>query len=293
MQTLLITGGSGFLGGRIGDYFQGQHGDRYQVFMPGHGEMDITAAESVEKYMMRLKPDVVIHCAAVSDVGACGREPQRSWQINVTGSENIARVSRDVGAKCILCSSDQVYFGSSLPGSHAEDEKLEPGNEYGRQKLFAEQSCLKLNPDSVCLRLSWMYDATSRNSREHGDFLRTLLDNMRAGRELSFPINDVRGITDVRQVVSNLEKTFALPGGVYNFGSPNDRNTFETMRELFSRLHYDAAVLRKNEEAFSDAPRDISMDMSRLGRHGITFTDTVEGLYNIFMHLGTDFYFSI
>ncbi|MDO5416918.1 MAG: sugar nucleotide-binding protein [Lachnospiraceae bacterium] len=274
---ILITGASGFLGRRTAEYYR----ERYEVFMPGHQEMDITDVQSVGRYMEGHRPDTVIHCAAVSDVGACAREPEHSRKVNVDGSRNIARICREIGAKCILSSSDQVYFKSPVSGPHSEDEVLNPGNEYGRQKLLAEQSCLQINPDCVFLRLSWMYDAASKSEWEHGDFLRTLLANLREGRELVYPVYDVRGITDVNQVIRNLEKAWKLPGGVWNFGSFNDRSTFDTMEAVFSRLNCGPEIiskLKKNKDAFSDSPRDISMDPGKRKRYGIEFTDTAEGL---------------
>lgn len=277
MKKLMITGASGFLGSRTAEYYS----RNYQVFAPSHREMDITDIQSVERYMKENMPDAAVHCAAVSDVGLCGREPERSRQINVTGSENIARVCRQIGAKCILCSSDQVYFGSREPGPHREDEALKPGNEYGRQKLFLEKSCLEINPDSVLLRLSWMYDAVGKNEKEHGDFLRTLHANKKEGAEMYYPVYDVRGITDVSEVIANLKQALSLPGGIYNFGSGNEKNTYQLVKELFSRMQWDDKMLKENREAFADCPRDISMDMSKIRRFGIGFSDTLERLCRI------------
>lgn len=277
MKKLLVTGATGFLGSRIAEYYK----EKYKVFAPGHREMDITCAESVNAYMGKICPDVVIHCAAVSDVGQCEKEPEKSREINVTGSENIAGACREIGAKCILCSSDQVYFGSAQKGPHSEGEILKPGNVYGRQKLFMEKSCLEINPDAVLLRLTWMYDRVSHNEKEHGDFMRTLLLNLETGAGLSFPVHDVRGITDVHQVITNLEKVFLLPGGVYNYGSPNRKNTYEMMCNTFAGLGLDKGKIHKNTETFADSPRDISMDITKLNACGINFPDTEEGIYTV------------
>lgn len=166
MKRLLVTGASGFLGSRIVEFYKG----KYEIYAPVHSEMDIAEERDVASAISARKPDIIVHCAAVSDVGRCEREPEMSWKVNVEGSINIAKAARQIQAKCLICSSDQVYFGGGLGGPHSEQEKLEPCNMYGRQKYQAEEECLAANPDCVLLRLSWMYDIRTLNSTEHSDF---------------------------------------------------------------------------------------------------------------------------
>lgn len=275
MKKLLVTGGTGFLGSRIISFYK----DRYEICAPGHTEMDITDEAAVRSFMNAWSPDIVIHCAAISDVGACEKNPEGSYQINVTGAEKLARISKEIGVKCVLCSSDQVYFGSAVREPHKEEEQLNPANHYGRQKLYAEQSCLKNNPDCVNLRLSWMYDKDTLRDGEHGDFLRTLLMKLDRKEEISYPVYDVRGITDVWEVVRNLERAWELPGGVWNFGSTNEVSTYETAVKLFEMLAMDSQPVKPDREAFHDFPRNLSMSREKINRYGIYFSHTLEGVY--------------
>ena len=274
MKRLLITGASGFLGSRVALHFK----EKYDVFTPSHSDMDITDTESVAAIFSKIMPDVVVHCAAISDTGLCEREPELCWSINVTGSVNVVKAAGEIGAKCILCSSDQVYFGSSLEGAHSEAELLTPCNVYGSDKLIAEQECLKINPDCVCLRLSWMYDTKMVNVGEHGNFMRTFMEKMELEEPFYYAIYDIRGISDVNEVICNLEKCFEMPGGVYNFGSSNDRNMYDTMIAVFSNLGLNKTRLGKNEEIFKDNPRNMSMSQRKINEHGITFSTTIENL---------------
>lgn len=118
MKRLLITGASGFLGSRIAEFYKG----KYEIFAPSHCEMDITDEEGVACRIAGLKPDIIVHCAAVSDTGRCEREPETSWKINVDGSVNIAKAAGQNQAKCLICSSDQIYFGSRSDGPHSGEE---------------------------------------------------------------------------------------------------------------------------------------------------------------------------
>ena len=265
MKKMLITGGSGFLGSRVAEYFAGN----YDVLAPSHREMDITEWNSVSRVTEAFRPDVVIHCAAMADVGQCQREPELSWVRNVTGSIHVARAAGRVGAKCILCSSDQVYFAV-------------PSNLYAKEKLTAEKEGLEANPDCVFLRLSWMYDPALTEVTQHSDFFTNLLPKLRTEEEVFFAVYDRRGITDVNAVIGNLEKALELPGGVYDFGSPNDRTMYETVAALFAGLGLDPGRVKENREAFRENPRDMTLNQEIINKYGIFFPDTAEALIRNF-----------
>lgn len=270
MKKLLITGATGFVGSRAAAYYQ----NKYEVYTPTHEEMDITDPVSVRQFFEQIKPDYVIHCAAISDVGTCQRNPLLAEKVNVQASVHIAGIAYELGAKCLLSSSDQVYVGSDVKEPHKESEEVIPGNVYGRGKLRAEEECLKCNPDSVSLRLSWMYDSRTLTEK-HSDFLRTFVPAYQNGDKMIYSDMDHRGITDVMEVVKNLEPAFKLPGGVYNFGSPCEDSFYATMEKVFERLELDKTRLCKAEGA---SYRNLTMDQSKLNKYGISFPSTTEGL---------------
>lgn len=274
MKKLLITGTSGFLGKRIANYYQ----EKYDVYTPSHKELDITSQQSVTSVLGAYHPDVVIHCAAISDVGKCEREPEKAQKINVDGTLNMVREAGAIHAKCIVCSSDQVYVGSSVMEPHREDEVLAPSNVYGRGKLEAEQAGLEINSDAIFLRLTWMYDSKTLSKTEHGDFLRTLMVQLKTEKTLRYAIHDKRGLTDAQEVVQNMERLFEVPGSVYNYGSPNEKNPYELMQSVFTQLGFDSARIEKDEEAFKTCPRNLTMNLEKLHAFGIHFLSAQEAL---------------
>ena len=265
MKKMLVTGGSGFLGSRVAQYFA----ENYEVYAPTRREMDITRAESVDAVVDAFQPDVVIHCAAMSDVGQCRKEPEASWAKNVTGSVNMARAAGRVGAKCLLCSSDQVYFAV-------------PDNLYAKEKLAAEQEGLRINPNSIFLRLTWMYDPAPLEISRHRDFFSNTLPKLYTEEVLSFAIHDKRGITDVHSVIRNLEKAMDLPGGAYDFGCTNSKCMYQTAVDLFAGLGLDTGRIRADETSFRENPRDMTLNLEAVNRYGITFADTTEELIRNF-----------
>lgn len=271
MKKLLVTGTSGFLGSRVATFYK----EKYHILAPSHEEMDITDWDSILQYFENHQPDIIIHCAAISDTGTCEKNPDLSFTVNVTGSENISKVSSLFGIKCILCSSDQVYCNSDYENTNPESDTVNPYNVYGKHKLAAEQSCLALNPDSVHLRLAWMYDSKIDMAAPRSDFAKQLLRSITEKSDLVLPINDKRGITDVWEVVRNIEKTFDLPGGIYNFGAPNHKSTYETAFSVLTALHCDTSYLK---EKVYDKARNLSMSQEKLESFDIHFSSTEDAL---------------
>lgn len=267
-RKMLITGATGFLGSRVAQYYR----DRYEVLTPSHGEMDIADEASVMTYFKEHRPDVVIHCAAISDVGRCEREPEFSWSINVVGTENVVKAAKEFSAKCVCCSSDQVYFGSAETAAHKENEAIDPANVYGKEKAYAEESCLAIDADSVHLRLSWMYDA---KDEKRMDFIKQLRASLYKRKETVFSSKDKRGITDVWEVVRNIELALGLPGGVYNFGAPNDKNTYEMVMDICKSLGVDSSYVREMENANF---RNLTMNQEKIKLFGIIFSETEDGV---------------
>ena len=116
---------------------------------------------------------------------------------------------------------------------------------------------------------------------EHGHFLKTLRESLAdETAELSWPVHDRRGLTDVKYVIQNLPRVLQLPGGIYNFGSENRENTCDTVRQVLESLAMETALarLKPNTQAFARDPRDISMDLTKTKDAGITFPTTQEGL---------------
>lgn len=275
MAAILITGAGGFLGKRAVRYFEAGN----TVVAPSHSQLDITDAQAVQQLFAETQPDYVIHCAAISDIGQCDREPERSRRINIDGSVNIAAAVREHSAKCLVCSSDQVYAGSELLSSHREDEVLRPSNLYGREKLEMEQRVLDVNPDCVLMRLTWMYDRSKWDAGEKDTFFSRFADAVDAGQELTLRVNDRRGLTDVCWVLENMKRAFTVPGGVYNFGCSNDLTLPQAAvwAMKFAGMEGKLSV-REDREAFSGSVRNLTMDLTKAEAAGLHFPTTAEAL---------------
>ena len=269
MDKILITGTGGFVGRRAADWLSSS----FAVVTPSHRELDITNMDTVRSVLQAVKPTVVFHCAAISAVDVCESNPELAERVNVEGTLNVVRGCREIGAKCIVCSSDQVYMGSNGTEPHREWEVLNPSNVYGRGKLRMERIGLEMNPDSVYLRLTWMFDSRTCLLGEHSDFLRTVLSKLESGESISCAVSDYRGFTDVNEVIQNLPKVFTLPGGVYNYGSSNDRSAYTLLRDVLEQIGC-PVILNPEEYAY----RNLTIATDKIEQYGIHFCTSYHAL---------------
>lgn len=275
-MKIAVSGAAGFLGSRIVDYW-GEEPD-YDVIGICRGDMDFTSETEVEEWFDVNRPDVFVHSGAISDTGVCERNPELSYDVNVRGTEYIAKACKKYGVKLIYCSSDQVYAGSRERNPHKETESLSPSNVYGRHKLQAEQICLRECPDSVSLRLSWMYDIPTSERPAKPNMLTGILDAVENGTVLKRAVHDFRGITYVDIVVRLLIKCVNFPGGVYNWGSENTANTYELTKYVIRLLGKDEGLVEADEQMNAACPRNLTMDMGKAWKLGAEFPDTMEGI---------------
>lgn len=276
MTKILITGSSGFLGSRLAYYYK----DKYEMLLPTHGELNVSREEAVRAYIEEHRPDVVIHCAALSNTWYCEQHPDESHRTNVQGTVRIAKACKLTGAKLIFMSSDQVYNGTPMLGALKEDALLQPVNIYGQHKLEAEQRAQWNLPESVGLRLTWMYDLPTSNMKLNSNLLVNLQKAINEGNNVKAAINEYRGVTYVWDVVKNIEKAITLPGGIYNFGSGNSLNSYDlqlaTAKLLGAKEPKDLVL--PDEERFADQARNLTMDCSLIEQYGIHFSDSLAGI---------------
>lgn len=276
MKKLLITGASGFLGIRTTMHYI----TKCEVVCCGHAGLDITHAKAVESFFEIQQPDVVFHLAAISDTGYSELHPDESEAVNLQGTINIAKACARTGSKLIYMSSDQVYNGNTENGLLPEDIELTPENVYGRHKLQAEREVQMILPEAVGLRLSWMYDLPNSHYRLN----RNLLVNLKTAFEnktyIKAATREMRGITNVWDVVYRLEDCVNLPGGIYNFGSENHLNSYETFLETayMMGLEQPEQWIIPDSERFPEHPRNLTMDTTRIQKFGIKFPDTLQGI---------------
>ena len=144
-MKILITGAHGFVGNRLMQDLDDT------VAAPSMRSM---SEEQIRNMIEKSRADVIIHTAAISDVGTCEKDPGASYEANVRLPLFLAKAAKE--QKMICFSSDQVYRGCAGEGSYKEED-ASPCNVYGRHKLEMEQRVLDVKPDAVMIMMSHFY----------------------------------------------------------------------------------------------------------------------------------------
>ena len=270
MNTVLVTGAGGFVGARAMAMLPGATACPSALLREGD-------AEKLTAYVCELHPSVIVHTAAISDIGTCERDPEASYRANVLLTEALARAAKASGAKLVAFSSDQVYTGCKDGGPYIETDDLPaPANVYARHKLEAERRALCICPESVMLRATWMYDMPLYGHPNRGNFWVNTMRAAQTGGRIPCFAEQHRGITYVRQVAQLLPQAAKLPGGVYNYGSENELTMPDTARALLDALglgdRADALI-----EVHAERRHALWMDCGAIRSHGIAFDTTQEG----------------
>jgi len=124
--------------------------------------LDITKPDDTTDFIKQVRPDVVIHVAAYTDVDGCELNLNDAYLINSEGTKNIANACKQIGAFLIYISTDFVFDGNKVM-PYIEDDVPSPISIYGRSKLQGEQRVRQLLEQYLIIRTSWLFGESGKN----------------------------------------------------------------------------------------------------------------------------------
>lgn len=206
-MRVLVTGAAGTLGSRLVTALA-EHG--HDCVACDRARLDITDPARALTVLEEVRPDAVVHCAALTNVDAAETDPDLAFRVNGTGTANVARAAAHVGARLVAVSTDYVFDGARAE-PYAADAVPNPLGVYGRSKLEGERAA-RLAGDWLVVRVSWVYGRGGRN------FGSRLLERARAGETLH-AFTDMRSAPTWTHDAADtirllLEK--AAPSGIYH-----------------------------------------------------------------------------
>jgi dTDP-4-dehydrorhamnose reductase len=157
-MRVLITGGTGQLGRALSRLAP----EGVQVTALGSSQCDITDPAAVWTAVTICRPDVVVHCAAMTDVDGCEHDPRRAWRVNALGTQHVAAAAMEAGARLVYISTNYVFDGEAEEPYH-EFARPNPISVYGATKLAGEEIVRALCPRHYVVRTAMLYDETGRN----------------------------------------------------------------------------------------------------------------------------------
>jgi dTDP-4-dehydrorhamnose reductase len=165
-EVLLVTGGNGLLGtklieqalanrsGEVVSVSRQPCSNGYLGAFPFY-QVDLAEPGAFRQVADQVRPDLVIHTAAMTDVDGCERRPAEAWRDNVAASQQVAEACRAVGAHLVHLSTEYVFDGRA--GPYRETDPTNPISVYGRTKLESEQVVQAINPGFAIARTTVLY----------------------------------------------------------------------------------------------------------------------------------------
>lgn len=159
-MKILVTGANGQLGREMRIV---SRDSRDSYIFTDVDELDITDVEAVRRFMDENKVDVVVNCAAYTNVEKAEEEEALAELINAKAVENIANACNDNGATLIHISTDYVFGGNEGNTPRNEEEPANPTGAYGRTKLHGEDAVANSKCKSIIIRTAWLYSEYGTN----------------------------------------------------------------------------------------------------------------------------------
>lgn len=263
-MRILVTGVKGQLG----------HDVMNELAKRGHTgigvdveEMDITDAKKVEEVIKASEVDAVIHCAAYTAVDAAEDQVELCRKINAEGTENIAKVCKELDIKMMYISTDYVFDGEGTRPWEPDDER-HPLNVYGQTKYEGELAVEKYLEKYFTIRIAWVFGVNGKN------FIKTMLKLSETHSELNVVDDQIGSPTytyDLAVLMVDMIETEKY--GRYHATNEGLCTWYEFACEIFRQAGRSVKVNPVSSDEFpakAKRPHNSRMDKSKLAENGFT-----------------------
>ncbi len=275
-MKVLVTGTNGQLGFDVMEElakrgYDGIGADRSEAKADfEHVRMDITDAELVKKTVSEIKPDVIVHCAAWTNVDGA-EEPENLKvvrAVNVDGTRNLAEAAKEVDAKFVYISTDYVFNGEGTKPWQPDDKNYAPINVYGQSKLDGELEVCKILKKYFIVRIAWVFGRNGKN------FVRTMIEvgrNHPVVRVVDDQIGTPTYTVDLARLLVDMIET-----DKYGYYHATNEGGFiswaDFTEEIYKQTGMDVKVERVTTEEYglskAKRPFNSRLDKSKLVKNG-------------------------
>jgi dTDP-4-dehydrorhamnose reductase len=287
MQKLLVTGASGFLGWNICSVAKTQwnvtgifHAHDIPIDGISKLQCDMCDASALEEVFESVRPDAVIHAAAIADPNKCQLHPTVSMRVNVEASENIARLCKKFGAQCAFTSTDLVFNGEKPP--YSEQNTVCPVSVYGEHKVEAENRMQSINNDMLICRMPLMFGNHPGPAKS---FIQPWIENLRHGKALSLFVDEFRTPVSGEDAARGILLFLTTHTGIIHLGGKVRISRFDFGMLLANRLGISSPQikpsLQKDIQTAAGRPKDVSLDSSKAFSLGFCPDGPEEALLNL------------
>ena len=227
MKKILLLGSSGQLGRELTQFYP-------EINRPNRSELDLYSISSVRSYLKNYQPDLIINCAAYTDVDLAEQEPEKAFHLNAHILSELSVVPA-----FIHLSTDYVFNGQSNT-PYSEIDKIEPINIYGQSKALGEKILLDYNPNSTIIRTSWLYSSHRKN------FVKTI-DKLCRDKDVLHVVDDQIGTPTLASDLAGIIFEYGIKNnrfkpGIYHYSNEGKCSWFDFAQEIKAIRGYSCKI---------------------------------------------------
>lgn len=260
----LVTGGKGGLGTSLKNIVS----KNKKFIFCDVDELDITDIDIVEKFFEHNKIEFIYHYAAYTDVDKAELEKEKCYEINVTGTKNITKMSIKYNIPILLISTDYVFNGKRpIDEYYTEVDKPDPINYYGYTKYLSELEIMK-NPKYYIVRSEWLYGDTGNN------FIKGIVAKLKSNTDIKI-VDDQFGSITYNDTLNKIILLLTVTNkyGIYNITNSGYASRFEIVKFIAEYFNYSGRITNiKSDEIHTNARRPQNSKLS---------LEKIESLLNI------------
>ncbi|HKB51563.1 MAG TPA: dTDP-4-dehydrorhamnose reductase [Solirubrobacterales bacterium] len=269
-MKLLVTGAAGMLGR---DVMLAAGNAGHQVIGFGHAELDIADAAAVSAKLEGERPDVVINCAAWTDVDGAEESEEAATRVNGEGAGNVAAAAATMGASVVYVGSDYVFDGSK-GAPYVETDQTAPLSAYGRSKLAGEEATRAANKRHFIVRSAWLFGTGGAN------FVETMLRLAADHGEVLVVRDQVGSPTYTWHLAYGIVRLIeGVEFGIHHMAAAGACSWYEFAREIFDQAKVECKVMSATTEMLGrPAPRPAYSALTSQREHAIELPSWQDGL---------------
>jgi dTDP-4-dehydrorhamnose reductase len=269
-MKLLVTGAAGMLGR---DVMLAAGNAGHDVVGFGHAELDIADEAGVRAKVEAERPDVVINCAAWTDVDGAEEAEEEATRINGGGAGSVAAAAAAVDASVVYLGSDYVFDGSK-GAPYVETDETAPLSAYGRGKLAGEEATRAANKRHFIVRSAWLFGTGGPN------FVETMLRLATDHGEVLVVRDQVGSPTYTWHLAYGIVRLIeGVEFGIHHMAAAGACSWYEFAREIFEQAQVECKVMSATTEMLGrPAPRPAYSALTSQREHAIELPPWQEGL---------------
>jgi len=269
-MKVLVTGAGGMLGR---DVVLAAGNAGHDVVGFGHTELDVTEPEALAAKFELERPDVVVNCAAWTDVDGAEDAEAAAMAVNGTAAGHVAAAAAKAGASVVYVSSDYVFDGAK-GAPYVETDQTAPLSAYGRTKLAGEEATAAANKRHFVVRSSWLFGTGGSN------FVETMLRLASTQNEVLVVRDQVGSPTYTWHLAYGIVRLIeGVEYGIHHMAAAGSCSWYDFAREIFDQAKIECLVLSATTEMLArPAPRPAYSVLESQREHTIQLPDWHDGL---------------